>query len=64
MYKRQVFLGSQPVNGLGIVAWRRMAERAAEELKNFRDHPIPPLYETSDGKGYDHIAHGLSLIHI
>src|SRR6202045_116220 len=30
-----VFLGSQPVNGMGIVAWRRMAERAAEELKNF-----------------------------
>ena len=29
-----VFLGSQPVNRLGIVAWRRMAERAAEELKN------------------------------
>jgi ribose transport system ATP-binding protein len=30
-----VFLGTQPVNGLGVVAWRRMAERAAEELKNF-----------------------------
>src|ERR1700722_8098278 len=30
-----VFLGSQPVNRMGIVAWRRMAERAAEELKNF-----------------------------
>ena len=30
-----VFLGSQPVNGMGVVAWRRMAERAAEELKNF-----------------------------
>src|ERR1700760_914688 len=29
-----VFFGSQPVNGMGIVAWRRMAERAAEELKN------------------------------
>jgi ribose transport system ATP-binding protein len=29
-----VFLGSQPVGRLGIVAWRRMAERAAEELKN------------------------------
>jgi ribose transport system ATP-binding protein len=29
-----VFLGAQPVNGLGVVAWRRMAERAAEELKN------------------------------
>src|SRR6201997_5473130 len=30
-----VFLGVQPVNGMGVVAWRRMAERAAEELKNF-----------------------------
>jgi ribose transport system ATP-binding protein len=29
-----VFLGSQPVGRFGIVAWRRMAERAAEELKN------------------------------
>jgi ribose transport system ATP-binding protein len=29
-----VFFGSQPVNGIGVVAWRRMAERAAEELKN------------------------------
>ena len=29
-----VFLGSQPVNGIGVVAWRKMAERAAEELKN------------------------------
>jgi len=29
-----VFLGSQPVNRMGVVAWRRMAERAAEELKN------------------------------
>ena len=29
-----VFFGSQPVNGMGVVAWRRMAERAAEELKN------------------------------
>src|ERR1700744_6746456 len=29
-----VFLGSQPVNGMGVVTWRRMAERAAEELKN------------------------------
>ena len=28
------FSASQPVNGMGIVAWRRMAERAAEELKN------------------------------
>src|SRR5271154_970668 len=29
-----VFFGNQPVTGIGIVAWRRMAERAAEELKN------------------------------
>src|ERR1700760_1669568 len=29
-----VFLGSQPVSRLGIVAWRKMAEKAAEELKN------------------------------
>src|SRR6202142_4761721 len=29
-----VFFGSQPVNKMGIVTWRRMAERAAEELKN------------------------------
>jgi ribose transport system ATP-binding protein len=29
-----VFFGSQPVNGMGVVAWRRMAERAAEELEN------------------------------
>ena len=29
-----VFLGSQPVNGLGAIAWRRMAREAAEQLKN------------------------------
>jgi len=29
-----VFLGTQPVNGLGVVAWRRMAESAAEQLRN------------------------------
>ena len=29
-----VFLGAQPVNGMGVVAWRRMAEAAAEQLKN------------------------------
>jgi ribose transport system ATP-binding protein len=29
-----VFLGAQPVNRVGVVAWRKMAERAAEELKN------------------------------
>ena len=29
-----VFLGAQPVNGVGVVAWRRMAESAAGQLKN------------------------------
>jgi ribose transport system ATP-binding protein len=29
-----VFLGMQPVNRLGIVAWRDMARQAAEQLKN------------------------------
>jgi ribose transport system ATP-binding protein len=29
-----VFLGSQPVSRFGIVAWRRMAEAAAAQLKN------------------------------
>ena len=29
-----VFLGAQPVTRLGVVAWRRMAEQATEELKN------------------------------
>ena len=29
-----VFLGSQPVDRFGVVAWRRMAESAAEQLKN------------------------------
>jgi ribose transport system ATP-binding protein len=29
-----VFLGSQPVNGLGAIAWGRMAREAAEQLKN------------------------------
>ena len=29
-----VFFGNQPVNGMGVVTWRRMGERAAEELKN------------------------------
>jgi ribose transport system ATP-binding protein len=29
-----VFLGMQPVNRLGIVAWRRMARQASEQLKN------------------------------
>ena len=29
-----VFLGAQPVGPLGVVAWRRMAEMAAEQLSN------------------------------
>ncbi len=29
-----VFLGSQPVGRLGVVAWRRMAEAASAQLKN------------------------------
>src|SRR5215469_645930 len=29
-----VFLGMQPVNRLGIIAWRKMAERAREQLRN------------------------------
>ncbi len=29
-----VFLGAQSVNRFGVVAWRRMAESAAEQLKN------------------------------
>ena len=29
-----VFLGSQPVDRLGVVAWRRMAETASAQLKN------------------------------
>jgi len=29
-----VFLGAQPVNGFGIVAWRRMAREAAVQLHN------------------------------
>src|SRR5580692_1650493 len=29
-----VFLGVQPVNRLGIVAWRKMAQQASEQLKN------------------------------
>ncbi len=29
-----VFLGSQPIDRFGVVAWRRMAEAASEQLKN------------------------------
>src|ERR1700679_1365486 len=37
-----VFFGSQPVNKIGIVTWRRMAERAAEELITL-DEPTSAL---------------------
>jgi uncharacterized protein (TIGR03435 family) len=33
----------------------------AEELKDFGDHPVPPLYQSGDGvRGYEYIAHGAS----
>jgi uncharacterized protein (TIGR03435 family) len=32
----------------------------AEELGLFGDHPVPPLYQKNDGRGYDFIAHGYS----
>jgi uncharacterized protein (TIGR03435 family) len=35
---------------------------SAEELKNFGDHPIPPLYQRGDGRrGYEYVAHGCSM---
>ena len=34
---------------------------SADELKNFGDHPAPPLYQKNDGHGYDFIAHGCSM---
>jgi len=34
---------------------------SAEELKNFGDHPVLPLYQKNDGRGYDFIAHGCSM---
>jgi uncharacterized protein (TIGR03435 family) len=33
----------------------------ADELKQSGDHPIPPLYQKNDGKGYDFIAHGCAM---
>ncbi len=34
---------------------------SADELKSFGDHPIPPLYQKSDGQGFDFLAHGCSM---
>jgi uncharacterized protein (TIGR03435 family) len=34
---------------------------SADELKNFGDHPVPALYQKSDGQGYDFIAHVCSI---
>ena len=34
---------------------------SADELKNFGDRPVPPLYQKNDGQGYDFIAHGCSM---
>ncbi len=37
----------------------------AEELKDFGDHPVPPLYQSGDGvRGYEFIAHGASTADI
>jgi uncharacterized protein (TIGR03435 family) len=37
----------------------------AEELKDFGDHPIPPLYQSGDGvRGYEYIAHAASAADI
>lgn len=34
---------------------------SAEELKSFKDGPVPPLYHENNGRGYDFIAHGCSM---
>jgi len=34
---------------------------SADELKTFGDHPVPALYQKSDGQGYDFIAHVCSM---
>lgn len=34
---------------------------SSDELKNFGDHPVPPIYQKNDGHGYDFIAHGCSM---
>jgi uncharacterized protein (TIGR03435 family) len=37
----------------------------AQELKDFGDHPIPPLYQSGDGvRGYEYIAHAASAADI
>jgi uncharacterized protein (TIGR03435 family) len=37
------------------------APLSADELKNFGDRPLPPLYQKNDAQGYDFIAHGCSM---
>ncbi len=34
---------------------------SAEELKAFGDHPVRTLYQRSDGRGYDYVAHEASM---
>jgi uncharacterized protein (TIGR03435 family) len=34
---------------------------STEELKDFGDRPVPPLYQENDGQGFDFIAHGCSM---
>jgi len=34
---------------------------SADELKNFGDHPVRPIYQKNDGQGYDFVAHGCSM---
>jgi uncharacterized protein (TIGR03435 family) len=34
---------------------------SADDLKIFKDRPVPPLRQMNDGKGYDFIAHGCSM---
>lgn len=34
---------------------------SADELKSFGDRPVPPLYQKSDAKGFDFIAHGCAM---
>jgi uncharacterized protein (TIGR03435 family) len=35
---------------------------AADDLKMFGDHPLPPLFEKNDGEGYDFVAHGFDMV--
>jgi uncharacterized protein (TIGR03435 family) len=34
---------------------------STQELKNFGDYPMPPIYQRNDRRGYDYIAHGGSM---